>query len=324
MCVLYVESALNRLLKRNSVILPLTQETKMVIMSDLHRGVADWADDLMHNSQIYLFALNCYLKDQFTLVELGDGDELYENRKFGRIVDAHGKIFSLLNDFYKAGKYFYIAGNHNSQMANKKWLRLALRHARRHIHGLFPGLEDVGVQESLKLGDRIFMFHGHHGDPINDKFAWFGRFLVRNVWRTLQNSVGIKDPTSPAKNSRKRDRIEDRIYGWASRKGLVAIAGHTHRPMFCSLSKQQRLARQKAKPYYFNCGSGVHPTCITCLEIENMEISLVKWEIDSDRESGQLRVLREVLEGCTESLSTVFQALESDFGSPGNSSDKNE
>jgi UDP-2,3-diacylglucosamine pyrophosphatase LpxH len=309
MCILYVEKALDGLLRRNIVELPLADETKIVIISDLHRGLGDWADDLQHNAQIYLYALNYYLGGDFTYIELGDGDELYENKSFSDIVRAHGDIFDLLNAFYKRRRFYYLVGNHNSQISNRRWLRRSLIEARSHIADLFNGLEDEEIEESLKLGSKIFLFHGHQGDPINDSFAWLGRTLVRYLWRPLQNNAGFKDPTSPAQNFRKRNRIEDKIFKWAQKNKLMVIAGHTHCPMFCSLSKQHRLAGRQAKPKYFNCGSGVHPSCVTCLEIEDMEITLVKWEITSDPISGQLKVVRVPLDGCRDNLNDILRLL---------------
>ncbi len=44
-----------------------------------------------------------------------------------------------------------------------------------------------------------------------------------------------------------------------------------------------------------NTGSCVHPRCITCMEIENDTITLVKWTIDV-RKDRSLYVSREVLE----------------------------
>ena len=34
---------------------------------------------------------------RFTYIELGDGDELWENRSMKQIIEAHGDVFSLLS-----------------------------------------------------------------------------------------------------------------------------------------------------------------------------------------------------------------------------------
>jgi len=55
-------------------------------------------------------------------------------------------------------------------------------------------------------------------------------------------------------------------------------------------------------PPYMNCGSCVHPRCITALEIESSEVSLVKWHVSTQTAEGlgqgsRLRLMRTVLEG---------------------------
>lgn len=62
-------------------------------------------------------------------------------------------------------------------------------------------------------------------------------------------------------------------------------AGHSHRPR---LSGDEGL--------YMNAGSCVHPRCITAIELENMEMTLVKWTM-ATRSDMTLYVAREVLEG---------------------------
>ncbi|MCK4825851.1 serine/threonine protein phosphatase, partial [bacterium] len=84
----------------------------------------------MHNALVFANALDYYNKDKFTYIELGDGDELYENRKFVDIVRAHGNIYRVLNEFHEDNRLVYMWGNHNSQMSNKKWLEKALKKAR--------------------------------------------------------------------------------------------------------------------------------------------------------------------------------------------------
>ena len=53
MCFLNIKSALDRALKENKKKIELDQDTKLVIFSDLHRGVGDWADDFMHNALVF-------------------------------------------------------------------------------------------------------------------------------------------------------------------------------------------------------------------------------------------------------------------------------
>ncbi len=75
-------------------------------------------------------------------------------------------------------------------------------------------------------------------------------------------------------------------------EGIALITGHTHQPEFPSPGRTP----------YFNCGSSVHPRCITSIEIENESIALVKWHVSTPLAAGTgvsstLTMEREVLEG---------------------------
>lgn len=136
--------------------LPLNNCSKYVIISDCHRGIGNANDNYMKNQTLHHAALSHYYRYGFTYIELGDGDELWENRSM------------------------------------------------KHI---------------------------------------------------------------------------------AERKNLTLIAGHTHRPVLSS-----------SDPYYYNSGSCIHPYSITCLEIEQMHIRLVKWSLTA-RTDMTLQVTKEVLNG---------------------------
>ena len=101
--------------------------------------------------------------------------------------------------------------------------------------------------------------------------------------------LGFRDPTSAAKNYKKKKKVEKRLSEWAKSKGVLLIAGHTHRPVFPSAGEGM----------YFNDGSCVHPRCITAIEIENGKITLVKWCVMTKADKS-LYVGREVLEGPVE------------------------
>jgi hypothetical protein len=142
----------------------------------------------------------------------------------------------------------------------------------------------------MPTNTKVFLTHGHQGDLLNDGWWWVGRFVVRNIWKVLQ-MVGVRDPTSPAKNFKKRLKLEKEMVEWLERNEHridLLIVGHTHRPY---------LPKKKESPYC-NTGSCVHPRCITGIEIENGEITLIKWFIDvNSREKGTLFVNKGILEG---------------------------
>lgn len=117
---------------------------------------------------------------------------------------------------------------------------------------------------------------------MNSTFWKLTRFLVRYFWKPLEH-FGVLDPTSAAKNYTCKDRIERRLSDYAQSQRMPLIVGHTHRPHL-----------DPAAPYYMNAGSCVHPSCITCLEIEKGKITLVKWTL-SVKKDRTLYVAREIL-----------------------------
>lgn len=160
-------------------ILQMCPGRKYVLFSDCHRGNGTNNDNFLKNQHLYMAALRYYAKNQYTYIELGDGDELWENRKM--------------------------------------------------------------------------------------------------------EQIGILDPTSAAKNYTTKQRAEKKLTEWAKENGRVLITGHTHRPM----------VTQDAYGY-MNTGSCVHPYLITCIEVENDTLTLVKWYMDAGT-NGNLFVERSLI-----------------------------
>jgi hypothetical protein len=67
--------------------------------------------------------------------------------------------------------------------------------------------------------------------------------LIGFVLRYVANPLGIKN-YSVAYDSRKQFKIEKRTYEYASSRKIAALIGHTHRPLFESLSKRDFLEYQ--------------------------------------------------------------------------------
>ena len=74
------------------------------------------------------------------------------------------------------------------------------------------------------------MTHGHQASLMNSTLWQVNRFLVRYVWKPLEQ-IGVLDPTSAAKNYSAKQRTEQRLSEWAAQRGKTLITGHTHRPM---------------------------------------------------------------------------------------------
>ena len=109
----------------NVPVLPLDDNHKYVVFSDCHRGSGNNNDNFIKNEHLYLAALRHYNRMQYTYVELGDGDELWENRKMEQILEVHNRAFEQLALFYRDDRLYMVYGNHdmvkkNASFCNKK------------------------------------------------------------------------------------------------------------------------------------------------------------------------------------------------------------
>lgn len=271
---------------------PFDDTSKFILFSDCHRGDNSFADDFANNRNIYFHALNHYFKEDFTYIELGDGDELWENLNFRSIFEAHKNVYQLLQRFHAEDRLHMIWGNHDMVYRNPKYVKRHLSKYFEPVIGMDKELfSDIAYHEAVVLQHKqtkqeLFLAHGHQADFMN-YIGWrINRALVRILWKPLQ-VVGIADPTSPAKNYKELIKVERRVKRWISdNKHRITIIGHTHRPRF----------PEPGEIPLFNDGSCVHPRSITGIEIENGSICLIKWYIDTNEE-GMLRVVRKVLEG---------------------------
>lgn len=232
---------------------------KIVIMSDCHRGTGTWADNFIHNRPIYTAALKYYFQTGFTYIELGDGDELWENRKFSDVYSTHREIYQLLHHFHDQNRLFMIFGNHDRIKENSAFVW-------RGLDSAIPFYESIILHDAGSLP--IYMFHGYQGDLINDRLWKLSRWLVRYLWKPLE-LTGIKDPTSAAKNYTKIRRIEEDFITYSCRNKCALAAGHTHKP---TLTKTDC-------GMYFNSGSCIHPEAITAIEIQDGRAALIKWSV---------------------------------------------
>lgn len=272
-------------------LVPFEDSSRLVLMSDCHRGDGGWADDFSRNQNIYFAALNSYYNENFTYIEIGDGDELWENSRMSDIKQAHGDVFWLLSRFHRKGRLYLLYGNHDMVKKDKSFKARNMQEYFNEPERRFdPLFTDIEIHEGLILlhkdtGSRIFLVHGHQVDPLNNRYWKLARFLVRYLWKPL-TTFGVNDPTRTAKNYKKKEKVERRLVQWVKREKHMLIAGHTHRPMFPAIEEYP----------YFNDGSCVHPRCITAIEIAGGCISLVKWLVKT-KNDGTLYIGREVLAG---------------------------
>jgi len=280
----------------------LSPGMKLIVMSDMHRGDGSGADDFAQNSLIYRCALDYYLENGFTYIELGDAEELWENENFDQIYITHTPVYELLAKFHdpdpEKTRYLKVWGNHDLYWKNHQDI----------YQSLFPGIQ---IYEAIFLNDSILMIHGHQADPMcSGPIAAVSQFFVNHIWADMQRS-GVKDPTRAATNPGLCNEVDERLHKWAARNdhGITAIiAGHTHRAVFenlsvtelryldCKVKTEHLQITHKADRCYYNTGSCVHPSSIMGLEVyfeAGIQCSLVEWRYATD--GGIVAVKRDLL-----------------------------
>jgi UDP-2,3-diacylglucosamine pyrophosphatase LpxH len=275
---------------------PFDDTSRFVFFGDCHRGADERTDAFAPNKELFRQVLAHYFKLGFTYVEVGDGDELWINPRFSDVQRAHRPIFDLLHQFDRKGRLHLLEGNHD--VAGK-------RHDRKNKGGL--PLREALVLQHAKTGQEILVAHGHQVDFGSELIFEISRWVVRHIWRRLQQfgfgttplwgQAGRQGPWLEGQIVRRlqahKRKIEGRIVTWLQECERAIICGHTHLAHFASAGA----------PSYFNTGSCVIPGQITGLEIESGLISLVRWSFrteaqqpDTDTASSQGTLLDAVRE----------------------------
>lgn len=277
---------------KNAPVLPLNGCRRYCLISDCHRGDGSSNDNFLKNQTLYFTALKYYYANGFTYIELGDGDELWENRRMSQIIEIHNNVFWLFSLFHRQNRLYLLYGNHDIE---KKKTGYSGRVCKTYFctdtqccEELFPDFDfhEGLILENRSRSYRLYLTHGHQADFWNSTGWRITRFLVRYLWRPLEH-FGVLDPTSAAKNYTRKDHVEQRLADYASKNNISLVTGHTHRPRL-----------DPGAPSYMNTGSCVHPRCITCIEIQGSTALLVKWTYDTRRDNS-LYVSREVLSQMT-------------------------
>ncbi|NBH83591.1 serine/threonine protein phosphatase [bacterium C-53] len=266
-------------------VLTFPDYARLVFMSDCHRGVGNGNDNFEQNQNLCFAALQYYYANGFTYFELGDGEELWENRSLSKIVETYGNIYWFLREFYRRNRLYMIYGNHDYAKHKPKYVRKNYasfyNDCTNRWEELFPDLKICEAYRVRIMDTEIFLLHGHQCDLLNDYLHVFTKWMVRYVWGPLE-MIGLKAPAGPTESHRKAEKGEKRFLRFAKDKNIYVLCGHTH---------EARLGED----LYLNDGSMVHPRCITAIEIVGREICLVKWEVTVNP-CGYLMIHRTVLE----------------------------
>ncbi|MBF0586146.1 metallophosphoesterase [Prosthecochloris sp. N3] len=212
---------LERLCKTSRVV-ELGKESRILVISDLHMGNGGRRDEFKRNARLVESMLRrYYLPEGFSLILNGDVEELFKF-PLDDIVDQWGHIYDLFREFDRDGFLLRTFGNHDASLQEERGYILA----RNMIESI-----------RLQYGDEsMLVFHGHQASV----FLWETYPLVSKMvalfLRYIAKPFGIRN-FSMAYNSRRRFAIEKAIYDFSNQSKIVSVIGHTHRPLFESLSK---------------------------------------------------------------------------------------
>ena len=290
------------------VIFKVSLGDKFIVLSDQHKGARNYADDFAFAEENYLAALNHYNEQQFTYINLGDSEELWENM-LEPVVKHNRKNFDIEKKFAQRNAFIKVFGNHDLYWDNDPLAGFNLK----RIYGQPISIYEAAILR-FTFDDKqldVFLTHGHQGDLQSDG-NWFSKWFVSNVWGPLQAYLRV-NPNTPAYDDQLKTKHNQMMYSWAStKKDLALITGHTHQPVFASLTHLEQLyvklqfAKEthdvasvkllneaikkrmhkgdetpvfgKFKPSYFNSGCCCFSDGdITAIELEAGKIRLVKW-----------------------------------------------
>jgi predicted phosphodiesterase len=296
---------------KKGFVIPFNWQThRFIIFSDQHKGRKNGADDFMLAEKNYLAALAFYQEHHYHLISLGDSEELWENTVL-QVVKHNQASFDAESRFIDRSAFTKIVGNHDLDWVIDPLAPTILK----KIYGqTIPVLEGIILETKVSERSlRIFCTHGHQGDLQSDG-NWFSKFFVTKIWAPLQAYLRI-NPNTPAYDQQLKTKHNRMMYEWASaQEGLILITGHTHQPVFGSLTHYERLQllHRKAlqevnplwaeaienemrwrradqiavsedylqmKPVYFNSGCCCYVDGdITGIEIAAGKVTLIKWE----------------------------------------------
>ena len=200
----------------------LSHRDRLVVFSDLHVGNRRRGDDFLKNAGLFMHVLEQhYLAQGYTLVLNGDIEELLRF-SLTEIESRWPDLYTLFGHFYHAGRLYKVVGNHDIALP---------------LYREYPFSEIL--IDGLKLRykqDVLFLFHGHQASSFQTRFS----VLVGLTLRYLARPLGIKN-YSVSRSRFRRYKTERRVYSFSQADRIASVVGHTHRPLFESLSKVDSL-----------------------------------------------------------------------------------
>lgn len=219
------------------------EKDKFIILSDQHKGARDGSDVFAKAAKNYLAALDHYERKKFFYINLGDSEELWENLFL--TIKRHNKLtFEREKDFIARNAFIKVFGNHDLYWDNDPLAKVSLMQIYGQAIKIDEGVILQTTVDHKKLS--IFMTHGHQGDLQSDG-NWFSKWFVSDIWAPFQSYLRI-NPNTPANNDQLKTAHNKMMYEWSSkRKNTLLITGHTHQPVFRSLTELEILYEKQAQ-----------------------------------------------------------------------------
>ena len=208
---------LDRLYEKAPV-LRLAPADKLVVFSDLHMGDGGKKDDFVPNAGLFLDVLRRHYQKQGSILVLNGDIEDLAGFSLASIATRWLEVYQAWDEFAARDALFKLAGNHDLGLLRRRPADLP-----------FPVAESLRVEIGEK---RLWIFHGHQVSRLDWAYEILGTFLQR--W--ILNPLGIGNYTV-ARSASRRFHVERRAYLYARARRMLAIIGHTHRPLFESLSR---------------------------------------------------------------------------------------
>ena len=336
-----VHTALSNLYKhikenpgKKGFIIPFEKNSRFIIFSDQHKGAKNGSDDFMNAEKNYLTALDYYNQNNFQFISLGDNEELWENT-LAAVKKNNIPSFEKEKLFLQRKAFVKIFGNHDLYWNNDPFAGWQLKKIYDEEVKIYEGVVLQTTVDDNPLD--IFLTHGHQGDGQSDGNK-FSSWVVGAIWAPLQAYLDL-NPNTPSVNNHLKTEHNRMMYEWSeAQKNLLLITGHTHQPVFESLTHLEKLVRQLSaainannkeeqekikkeiawqkneynniqhlgpatKSTYFNTGCCCFSDGdITGIEIADGMIRLIKWEYDDKKDSAR-KILEET------SLSQITSGL---------------
>lgn len=176
-----------------------------------------------------------YYRRGFRLLLNGDVEEL-QKFSFDTIRRQWADLYTIFSRFESRGRLIRLVGNHDLDLLKNEIPDTPVYRAVRWQRG------------DPDTPDTILIYHGHQASRRYELYNRYVGWTLRNIVSRLpvRNYSVSHDDT-------KKMLLEERIYRFSGARRILSIIGHTHRPLFESLSKTdsvkyniERLCRQHA------------------------------------------------------------------------------